>query len=191
MREPQLGGGVSALRQRRVVATRESHSHSRRRRDQSRSRGRGGLVTSGQWPPGGASTLRSYPVALGGVYGLLAGGGAGAHAVYVLTVGGVAVVWRCRPHFAQGVATTTAVAGVGERARPAGHRRSDGRDHRPERVPFESRTGGEQSLRSSSSGLGANQWGDCSHSGAFEGGFQRGDGHLGYGHRWVFFLVAF
>lgn len=151
----------------------------------------GVLVTSGQWPPGGASTLRSYPVALGGVYGLLAGGGAGAHAVYVLTVGGVAVVRRRPPHFAQGLATTTAVAGVGERARPAGNSRSDGRDHRPERVPFESRTGGKRSLRSSSGGLGANQWGDRSHSGAFEGGFQRGDGHLGYGHRWVFFLVAF
>lgn len=144
----------------------------------------------GSGPTEGASTLRSYPVALGGLYGLLAGGGAGAHAVYVLTVGGVAVVRRRHPRFAQGVATATAVAGVGERARPAGHRRSDGRNHRPERIPFESRTGGEQGLRSSPGGLGANQWGDRSHSGAFESDLQRGDSHLGYGHRRVFFLVT-
>lgn len=152
--------------------------------------GVGGLVSSGQCPPGGASTLRSYPVALGGVYGLLAGGGAGAHAVYVLTVGGVAMMRGRHPHSAQGfTATATAVAGVGERARPAGHRRGDGRHHRPERVAFESWTGGKQSLRSSGS-LGANQGGDRSNSGAFEGSFQRGDSHLGYGHRRVLFLVA-
>lgn len=141
----------------------------------------------------GASALRSYPVALGGLYGLLAGGGAGAHAVYVLTVGGVAMMRGRAPPSAQGVATTTTtatVAGVGERARPAGHGRGDGRDHRPERVAFKSRTRGNQSLQSSSGGLGANQRGHRSDSRAFEGGFQRGDSHLGYGHRRVFLLVA-
>ncbi|KAF3840031.1 hypothetical protein F7725_018748 [Dissostichus mawsoni] len=56
--------------------------------------------------------LASYPVALDGVYGLLAGGGAGAHAVYVLTVGGVAVM-RGLPvaPSAQRVPSSTTVAG--------------------------------------------------------------------------------
>lgn len=174
-------GGVSALRQRQVVAIRRAGG------DVTRA-GVGGVSDKWAVPP---STLRSYPVALDGVYGLLAGGGAGAHSVYVLTVGGVAMM-RGRPHHsAQGVATaTTTVARVGERARPAGHRRGDGRDHRPERVAFESWTGGKQNLGSSSGGRGANQGGDSSHSGAFEGGFQRGDSHLRYGHRRVFFPAA-
>lgn len=76
--------------------------------------GVGGVSDKWAVPPGGASTLRSYPVALGGVYGLLAGGGAGAHAVYVLTVAGVAMMRGRSPHSAQRVATTTTVAGVGE-----------------------------------------------------------------------------
>lgn len=140
-----------------VVVEFKSHSQSQRQVDWLADRQplRVRLVTSKysrpRWSLG--LDLASYPVALGGVYGLLAGGGAGAHAIYVLTVAGVAVM-RGSPvtSSAQRVASTaTIVTGVGEGTWPAGRRGRQSGDYGPESVAFMSWAGGDERFLSSSS----------------------------------------
>lgn len=152
-----------------VLVACASHSQSQPKCDWNQSV-RGGLVAS-EWSQAllkPRAHLASYPIALDGLYGLLAGGGAGAHAVYVLTVCGVAMVWGCTvASSAQGIPSTNTVAGVGERTGPAWHRGRHRRDHSPEQVAFMSWTWGAKCIFSSCRRLGWNQRRNGPDSGAF------------------------
>lgn len=142
-----------------------------------------GLVTS-EWSQAllkPRAHLASYPVALCGLYGLLAGGRAGAHAVYVLTVTGMAMVRGCTvAPAAQGIPSTNTIARVRERTGPAGHRGRHRRDHSPKQVAFMSWTWGDKRFFSSCRRLRWNQRRNCPNSRAFQRQIQRCNSHLRY-----------
>lgn len=149
------------------------------------------------------SSRASYPVALDGVHGLLAGRGAGAHAVSVLAVGGVPVALPLALALvlvlilvlpAQG-GVAAGLPREGEGAGPAGGR---GRDGAPERARgatgsrgagyFLNRAAGRQQALLPEAGggqLGSHgregSWSGLDHRHGARGGAR---GHGGYWRRW-------